>query len=58
MDYTLAGIIGIQALLALILWLQNRQLDAQTVLVGVAMQDLIDRGIITIVEDKDDADIY
>jgi hypothetical protein len=58
MDYTLWSIIGTQALLALILWLQNRQLNAQSELVFISLQDMVERGVVKIIEEEDEDEQY
>ena len=52
MDYTLLIVTGTQALLALILWLQNRQLNAQSELVFISLQDMVERGVVKIIEEE------
>jgi hypothetical protein len=54
MEYTLWGLVVIQAIIAYILWTQDRQLEAQGVIVAIAMQDMIDKGILIVTEEEED----
>jgi hypothetical protein len=54
MEYTLWGLVVIQAITSYILWTQDRQLEAQGVIVAIAMQDMIDKGILIVTEEEED----
>jgi hypothetical protein len=58
MDYNMIGIVVVQILLAIIAFLQHRQLEAQSHLVGISIQDLIDRGVIKVIEEEDEDGYY
>lgn len=56
MDYVIVSIIAVQALLALILWLQNRHINAMEILVNTSLLDMIHRGVVEVIEDEENED--